>query len=141
MIKALFYSSLASRRYHVAVVAYSLHCPIDITIMDGRVAGSTVPGGPTAVQPASSAAVPLTVNTTGLVQPIFAQPSFTPSSTSSAPLISPQSSTAPVSLANNSLPSTSAVSSMPTIESLFREYIYRNCRDSLFWIEVGTFPF
>jgi len=139
-INALSHSSPAPHRYHIAVVAYSLRCPIDITIMDGRVTGNTAPGGPTAIPPSSSVAVPLTVNTSGLVQPIFAQPSFTPSSISSAPLASPQSSVAPISLVSNSLLSTSAVSSIPTIESLFREYIYRNCRDSLFWIEVGTLP-
>lgn len=32
-----------------------------------------------------------------------------------------------------------AAPTQPTLDSVFREYLYRSCRDSLFWLEAGTY--
>lgn len=41
-------------------------------------------------------------------------------------------------VAQSSPVSSTTPSPPPTVDTIFREYLYRNCRDSLFWLEVGT---
>lgn len=49
--------------------------------------------------------------------------------------------TQPQTMATSTSPTLIAIPSpaltQPTLDSVFREYLYRSCRDSLFWLEAG----
>jgi len=110
--------------------------------MDGRPTGNTAPVGPTTpasvVPNVSPFDTPLTVQTSGFAHHSLAQQPATPSQGVTTPLMSPHAGTAYFSSSGNSAPPAASASATVTVESVFREYIYRNCRDSLFWIEAGA---
>lgn len=109
-----------------------------LTAMDERPAllsASTpafTPGGqlsPTGVPLANGVAAPswTTPNNPGSSAGTVSSVSTVSQAQTGAVSSTPISSGAPVS-----------ASPPPSADSLFREYLYRNCRDSLFWLEVGT---
>jgi hypothetical protein len=56
---------------------------------------------------------------------------------SSLASVQPQSAT--YTTTSNAAASSSSGPAHPTIDTVFREYLYRNCRDSLFWLEAERY--